>query len=320
MKIQRFEGRTADEALQRVQSALGPNAVVLQTRTIKSGGLPGLSTGSRVEVTAAVDTAREAAEEEAARHAPRVDEPQDLRSELNRLRSEICHIRSFMASGTDPEPLEPDLAGAVRASLPTQTITLRDCGPTIIALVGPTGVGKTTTLAKLAAAAARMEDKKVAFLTIDTYRIGAVQQLESYARLLQAPVTVAYCAEDVNAAIDKYARFDVVFVDTVGRSAANGAAIAEQAEVLAAARMDEVHLCLDAGKSASALQAVVAAFAVMRPTHVLLTKLDDAIRLDDVLRVALESKLPVSYVTTGQRVPEDVDAADAAVLAGMMGE
>jgi flagellar biosynthesis protein FlhF len=185
----------------------------------------------------------------------------------------------------------------------------------VVALVGPTGVGKTTTLAKLAAVASRVEQRRVAFINADTYRIGAVEQLQTYAQLLEVPMSVARCVDDVREACERYADYDLVFVDTVGRSPRNVQQLEELAMMLALARPDEVHLALDARASYATHTSVLKGFNILQPTQILLSKLDETPRLEDSLAAALEGGLPLSYVTMGQRVPEDLAAADGAQLA-----
>jgi flagellar biosynthesis protein FlhF len=187
-----------------------------------------------------------------------------------------------------------------------------------VALVGPTGVGKTTTIAKLAAMASRVERKKVAFIAADTYRIGAVEQLQTYAQLLEVPMTVVYGPEDLQTARDQYSQHDLVFIDTVGRSPNNTTQLAELAELLSVARPDEIHLALDARGSYATQHAVLRGFRALSPTHLLLSKLDETPRLEDSLAAVLEDGLPLSYVTMGQRVPEDLAAANAPQLASWL--
>jgi flagellar biosynthesis protein FlhF len=223
------------------------------------------------------------------------------------------------APAPQADPATLALARRLRSDLTTRTITMRPGRCTTVALAGPTGVGKTTTLAKLAAAATHGERKRVAIINLDTYRIGAMEQLEAYARLLQTPLTVAYTAADVRAAREQYADYDLVLVDTTGRSPRNSAELDNLAALLDAARPEEVHLLLEMRDSPASHAAVLKAFRPLRPTHLLLTKLDEAVGLTESLEPILSASLPVSYVTTGQRVPEDLAPATSGVLLGELG-
>jgi flagellar biosynthesis protein FlhF len=200
------------------------------------------------------------------------------------------------------------------SSITTRTIEMREGTCTAVALVGPTGVGKTTTLAKLAAAATQVEHRRVAFITLDCYRLGAVEQLETYAHLLAVPLRVAYSAQELQELRRTYEDYDLVLIDTVGRSPQNRLQLEEMAGLLEAAELQEVHLVMDAGASAAKHESVVHGFLPQQPTHLLLSKLDEAPRIEDSLISALNSGLPLSYLTTGQRVPEDLAPADPTQL------
>ena len=210
------------------------------------------------------------------------------------------------------------MAKRLLAGLATRSIEIKEGECTVVALVGPTGVGKTTTIAKLAAMACRVEQKRVAFIAADTYRIGAVEQLQTYAQLLEVPMSVVYSPEDVQAARERYAGYDLVFMDTVGRSPNNRDQLKELAELLAMACPHEIHLALDARGSYATQHAVLRGFRLLSPTHLLLSKLDETPRLEDSLAAVLEDGLPLSYVTMGQRVPEDLAAADGPQLAAWL--
>jgi len=186
---------------------------------------------------------------------------------------------------------------------------MREGRLTTVAFVGPTGVGKTTTLAKLAAVASHVERKRVAVITVDTYRIAAVEQLQTYTRLLDVPLTVARTTQEVIEARATYADYDLLLVDTVGRSPRATDSLSELAELVSAAQPDERHLLLDAGAGAAATRQTLEGFRVLGPTHLALAKLDQVATVGEALLAALDAGLPFSYLTTGQSVPEDLAAA-----------
>lgn len=348
MKIQRFRAKTTQEALEQARIALGPEALILQTRRVPASGLERLVSRPLVEVLAAVDTGpppgtARSQPQSASKPAAEVAQPGSAawQSELAALRREVVALRKIMVEQSlrQSQPYAPGTAGrsadgsvsglsevAAReamaerllSGLATRPIEIKEGECTVVALVGPTGVGKTTTIAKLAAVAARVERKRVALIAADTYRIGAVEQLQTYAQLLDVPMTVAYGPEDVRAAREQYAGLDLVFMDTVGRSPGNRDQLEELAELVATACPDEVHLALDARGSYATQQSVLRGFRPLCPTQLLLSKLDEAPRLEDSLTAVLEGGLPLSYLTTGQRVPEDLAAADGAHLAAWL--
>ncbi len=184
-----------------------------------------------------------------------------------------------------------------------------------IALVGPTGVGKTTTLAKLAERAVRrFGARQVAVASLDTYRIGAEEQLSTYARLLGVPLFIVPSPDQLSARLAELADCRCVFIDTPGMSPAD-TRLAEALEVLGA--MPEVlstWLVLSAGQQREDLEAAVSRFAPVRPQALVLTKVDECTRLGGALSVALERQLPITVISDGQRVPEDLHTARAADL------
>jgi len=190
----------------------------------------------------------------------------------------------------------------------------------MVALVGPTGVGKTTTIAKLAANYRLKHKLRVGLITVDTYRIAAVEQLRTYADIIELPMEVVSTPREMRQAVDRLAQMDLVLVDTAGRSPRDEVKIKELKAFLAEAAADEVHLVLSSMASAGSLCQTAEQFASAGTTALLFTKLDEVSTLGSLLPVVRASRLPVSYVTTGQNVPEDIEVAQAAGLArGMLG-
>jgi flagellar biosynthesis protein FlhF len=188
----------------------------------------------------------------------------------------------------------------------------------VIALVGPTGVGKTTTVAKLAANFKLVNGLRVGLVTVDTYRIAAVEQLRTYAEIIDLPLAVANEPGQMGAAIDELGPVDIVFIDTAGRSPRDEVKIRELADFLSQARPDEVHLVVSAGAAERSLRAAVERFGQVRADRLILTKLDEAEGLGAVLGVLGQSDRPVSYLTTGQTVPDDIEPADRGRLSRLI--
>jgi flagellar biosynthesis protein FlhF len=188
----------------------------------------------------------------------------------------------------------------------------------VVALVGPTGVGKTTTVAKLAANFKLAHGLRPGLVTVDTYRIAAVEQLRTYAEIIDLPLAVANAPGEIRGAIDRLGDVDIVLIDTAGRSPRDEVKIRELADFLAEARPDEVHLVLSAAAGERGLRAAVERFSVVRADRLILTKLDEADGLGGVLAVLGQAGRPVSYLTTGQAVPDDIEPADRARLARLI--
>jgi len=185
----------------------------------------------------------------------------------------------------------------------------------LVALVGPTGVGKTTTIAKLAANFRLRDKKRVGLITVDTFRIAAVEQLRTYADIIDLPMHVVSTPREMRDAVNSLSSMDLVLLDTAGRSPHDDVKIQELKSFLVEAAADEVHLVLSATAGASSLEKMARQFGQVGTTHLLLTKLDEASSLGNLLPLVRTSKLPLSYLTDGQSVPDDIAPADAARLA-----
>ncbi len=187
-----------------------------------------------------------------------------------------------------------------------------------VALVGPTGVGKTTTVAKLAANFKLIHGLRVGLITVDTYRIAAVEQLKTYAEIIDLPLAVANDPGQMAQAVEELGEVDMVFIDTAGRSPRDEVKIRELADFMARARPDEVHLVLSAGAAERTLRSAVERFALVRADRLILTKLDEADGLGAILGVLGQANRPVSYLTTGQAVPDDIEPANRKRLARLI--
>jgi flagellar biosynthesis protein FlhF len=185
----------------------------------------------------------------------------------------------------------------------------------LVALVGPTGVGKTTTIAKLAANFRLREQRRVGLITVDTYRIAAVEQLRTYADIIDLPMEVVATPREMHQAVARMADLDLILMDTAGRSPRDDVQIQELKGLLAEAAPDEVHLVLSSVASARCLANTAQQFAPVGTTALVLTKLDEAASLGNLLPLARSCGLPLSYLTNGQNVPDDIAAADAGRLA-----
>lgn len=174
----------------------------------------------------------------------------------------------------------------------------------VVALVGPTGVGKTTTIAKLAADHALRRGRKVSLVTTDTYRIGAVDQLRTYADIIGIPLAVAPTPGEAADAVRRASGSDLVFLDTAGRSPADDRRIDDLAELIEAVRPDHRLLVLAATTADVVLRRIIARFAALDPDGLVLSKLDEAPALGAIVNAPCRSSLPVALVTTGQDVPD----------------
>ncbi|MFA0736619.1 MAG: hypothetical protein OGMRLDGQ_003119 [Candidatus Fervidibacter sp.] len=225
--------------------------------------------------------------------------------------------RLFSSSVPNPQPQAPTdewLKSVLARHLPVTG----GLAPTtsLAVLVGPTGVGKTTTVAKIAANQLMHQRRRVALVTVDVFRIGAVQQLETYARLMGLPFFVATNPEEAKKCAHQAKQVaDLVLVDTIGRSPKHTDQLASLWELVAAMDPDEVLLTLPANGNPADLALAADQFSVFCPTSLIITKLDEATQTGVIVNLVTRLNLPVSYVTTGQNVPEDLEVPTSERLA-----
>jgi len=243
----------------------------------------------------------------------------DVEDEL--ARELVCRAKQHATPSQlrQPQAMWPVLVGLVERELkiagPIQPT--RGCRK-VVALVGPTGVGKTTTLAKLAANFHLRDGVKVGLITVDTYRIAAVEQLRTYAELIQLPMRVVTTPDEMHRALDELVGLDLVLIDTAGRSPQDDVKIHELKQFLDAAHADEVHLVLSLTSSPKTLATVAVNFQPVGVTSLIFTKLDEAPGLGGLFQLVRQAKTPISYLTTGQDVPDDIEPAHATRLARLI--
>lgn len=197
-------------------------------------------------------------------------------------------------------------------------ITVPNSGCKTVALIGPTGVGKTTTIAKLAANFAIKEGYRVALITADTYRIAAVEQLKTYSDIIGVPIDIVYSPDELKAALYRHRDKHLVLIDTAGRSPKNHYQLAELQALLAVDPYIETHLVLSTTTKYSDLLEIVNKFSVCSPQKFLFTKVDEAGYLGTILNLLYQFPTTLSYMTTGQNVPDDIELANPHKLANLI--
>lgn len=231
----------------------------------------------------------------------------------------VQKVKTMESHGDVVADLGKRLKDAVEATVKCSgPIKLKKGGPRIVALVGPTGVGKTTTIAKLAAYYTVSRKAKIALVTIDTFRVGAVEQLKTYSRIMGVPLEVASTRKELEKAIALHEDKDLILIDTVGRSPKDSETIENLRDLLRSASTIETHLCVAATTRERELRSIVDSFSALPIKRLLFTKLDESSSFGSIINLHLEEKLPLSYFTKGQRVPEDIEPATGGKVADLV--
>ncbi len=357
MHIRTFRAANLQEALEQIRQQMGSEAAVLHTRQVRDGWMGWLGR-TYVEVTAGLrdddgiipmNLNRQGIDSRPVPDlAPRLV-LKDVRSLTDSgLPLQLqAYQMELLAAGVDADKVDRWLnttvsfaasmgeaaSGPMAAGTPwlehLQRTVLRELrigSPIlthpgerrVVALVGPTGVGKTTTVAKLAAGFRIEAKRRVGLLTIDTFRIAAVQQLKAYAEIMDLPMQVVEKPDEMQPALNRLGDVDLVLIDTAGRSPKSDARIDQLVELLRSAQPDETHLVLNSTSSAASTRLALKGFAPVRPTAAILTKLDEAPGTVGVLSTLANSEqfsgMPLSYITNGQQVPDDIAPAEAEML------
>jgi flagellar biosynthesis GTPase FlhF len=295
MPHETLTGSNIPELFARAQERLGPEAVLLSVRRIAA------PEGTLFEVLAAdPESARRHAQQTArvvaaAEGAGRSRVPEEATAPQWEPRSGEREDPAIAFSAPQPENV-----GAMRKL---------SHGPRVIALVGPTGSGKTTTIAKLANHWAAFGDRRVGVICLDTYRVGGIEQAQIYAELSRLPLEVVFEEKEIPHALRRLRDCEVILVDTPGRGPKAFADTAATGAQLAGLRPDEVHLTLPAGLQEKLARRVIAEHRAYGVTHLLPTKLDEFPDDRTAFELARQYRLPMRWAADGQEVPRDLRAA-----------
>ena len=278
MPLESFTGPAMDGLLARARQTLGAEAEILAVRTLRSPD------GAALYQVLATDAESAAGE------------------------------RRRMAPDGGSHPLLKSAPGPADFARRREAAT----GPRTIAFVGPTGVGKTTSVAKLATHPDYFGAQRIGLLCLDTYRVGAVEQIRTYADIAGLPLEVIYEASDLPAALRRLGDRDLVLVDTPGRGPRNHSDSQQVRQWLAQLQPDETHLVLPAGLQPDLVRRTLEAYRAQGVTHLLPSKLDEAPDDWTLFDLAAEARLPMRWVADGQEVPRDLKAAAPRLLAAVL--
>lgn len=229
-------------------------------------------------------------------------------------------VEPSMREALTEEIFRSSLLKPIKKSKPISLAKSTQNKPQIFALVGPTGVGKTTTIAKLAANFAITEQRKVAFITVDTYRIAAVEQLRTIGDIMDVPVRVVYSVDHIQDCLLEFADRDLIFIDTAGRSHKNEEQMAELKDYLDIISPDKTFLVMSSTAQYQDMLDILKAYQEFMISSLILTKVDETSFYGSIYNIACRSKIPLAYITTGQEIPNDIEVADPIKLVQLIME
>ena len=221
-------------------------------------------------------------------------------------------VKSINSSGTalSDVQVEKKFISVMNTGFPVSgPLKLKKSGPLIVAFVGPTGAGNTTPLAKLAAYCAVHKSKSVSIITADTYRIAAIEQIRIFADIVKVGLQVIFSPEEIPVALQECVNDDIVFIDTAGRSQRNTAHMEELKNLMNGLQPDEIHLVLGATTKYSDLKDIIERYQTIKVNRLLFTKLDETLKIGNIFNIVNDSHIPLSYLTFGQSVPDDIELA-----------
>ncbi|WP_394121047.1 flagellar biosynthesis protein FlhF [Planococcus donghaensis] len=365
MRLKTYVVATMTEAIPMIKRDLGADALILNTKKIKTGGFLGFFQKDKLEVTAAIDPIVQSKPEQTA--FPKVQavaNPVINDDSSAELINELKNIKKFMVQQIKEEQL-PEALRSVKEQLNAQEVapdiqaeligklvarvqynndqTLENANqitrqemialinrkltkpvvedPEIICFIGPTGVGKTTTIAKIAADYMLTKDKKVGLITADTYRIAAVEQLKTYGSILNIPVKVVESSEDLTKAIEDFHHCDIILMDTAGRNYQQTQYIEELRRLLPASSNMQIHLVLSLTAKYEDMKKIIDNFGSVPMDELLLTKRDETSSSGALLNLIYHYGIPIRHIANGQNVPDDILAFTPELAADfIMGE
>ena len=356
--MKRYTADTMVDAMKKVRTDLGEEALILSSNVVKSKGFLGFFKKKSVEVVAGYDQPNQVSASIAYVSEPTTDSNEELKREMAEMKSLLKSFRTDSTNSRYPDEMQPLLAHLKEQKV-SQTL-IAHIGDEIftkmkeekkdftieeqrklateilsreishlpfggisynkkyINVLGPTGVGKTTTIAKIAARALLEKKKKIGFITTDTYRIAAIEQLRTYANLLQAPVEVVYNKEDFKNAIHKFSTLDLVFIDTAGRNYKETKFVDDINELIDFSLDMESFLVLSMTSKEEDMKMIIEQFNAFPIEKFIFTKIDETSSIGPLINLMQQYSIGTAYYTDGQEVPEDITEANAQKLISLL--
>ncbi|WP_100403047.1 flagellar biosynthesis protein FlhF [Bacillus sp. FJAT-42315] len=369
MKVKKYQASSMQEAMKKIRADLGKQAVILQSKTVYTGGFFGLFKKKAIEVVAGVDPNPRPEVKEKSRIVPMIEKTQPAVTPINNaevLAKEVKELKKILEQYSRnnkislegvPEELKSPLVTLKEQEVSNDLIMelkqallskwkdskghvdqrealiwakewlLNKIKPLqektsqkkkYINIVGPTGVGKTTTLAKMAADSVLEKGKEIAFISTDTYRIAAINQLKTYADLLKVPMHVVYKAEDFTEAIKQLEDHDMIYIDTAGRNYRDERYVKELKSMISFEEEVESYLVMALTSKENDLKEIIDKFSLIPIEKFIFTKMDETKTHGTLLNLMCHFQKGVAFITNGQNVPDDLMEVDAETIVDIM--
>lgn len=342
MKIKKYIGQTAHEAMLKLKMELGPDAVILNTKTVRANGLFKYFKKPLIEITAAFEDKDLLKNKNINNYDEKLN---IINEELIELKNIIKNIpatkvediglippltefhNTMVNNGVDPQ-ISSDILSRIdrEVNLKDKDIDtvknivkfnlseimgnpqpiIMNKSQKIFFFIGPTGVGKTTTLAKIASNIVLQNQYNIGLITSDTYRIAAVEQLKIYSDILQLPLEIAYNKNDMSKALKHFKDKDIIFVDTAGRNHNNLEQIQELKDIISTSENKEIFLLINATIDFKTLKTLINKYDFLDDFKLIVTKIDEAQNYGSLLNIKYITDKELAYYTTGQNVPDDI--------------
>lgn len=337
MKIKRYVVANMKEALFLIKKDLGSDAIIVSTHKVKEKGLRGFFMPAKIEVTAVLEKAE-------------VDEVREELGQIRNLLTNFSDIKSQAETSANLEhsSLHNEIRGClVNMEIDTPIVDLllkdidlnknkdeikqdlqervlsifqpvkpRNLKTKIMTFVGAPGVGKTTTLAKIGAIYSLFNSFNIAFITIDTYRVGAVEQMKIYGDIIGASVDIVMSPEELREAVARNEDKDLILIDTTGRPSQNLYQLAELKSYLDVLDVVDTYLVINATTRKRDMLRVLNDYKMIAYSQMIITKIDETVAPGSIINAAYYTGLPIAYITNGQDVPDDIEVANPKLLAG----
>lgn len=347
MQVKSYLGKTIAEATSKVKQDLGPEAMILSTRKIRGKGKAGMveieATGASAappgESPTELQTLRQElhsikqlvwlANRTASFSEKVISNPGILSLYARLIRNGVKdhYARTFLQRGgafeedlkNQPGRVKEETVAEIKKAIAIKTsLGGRDEEQVAAAFIGTTGVGKTTTIAKLAARLMLKQKKKVGLLSVDNYRVGAVEHLKTYANILGIPCFPCFVKKDLICNLRRLQDKDIILIDTAGQSHYNTERLKELKGIFDCGVNIRNHLLLSITTAENEMHRAAVSFSLLKPESYIFSKVDEAENCGAVLNQIMKLNLPVSYITTGQSVPEDIEKADRRRLVSLL--